>query len=105
MTLSGSNALVIGGGGEGIGRAITRGLAQAGCAVAIADADPERAAEAAAEIAAAGARSAGLSGDVRSREDVEGFVQGAARELDGLDVLVTVVGGQLAFVPAARLHE
>jgi 3-oxoacyl-[acyl-carrier protein] reductase len=103
--LDGRNALVIGGGGGGIGRAITRGLAHAGSAVAVADADRERAEEAAAEVAAAGARSVSLSGDVRSREDVEGFVQRAAQELGGLDVLVTVVGGQLAFVPPARLHE
>jgi 3-oxoacyl-[acyl-carrier protein] reductase len=103
--LSGRNALVIGGGGGGIGRAITRGLAQAGCAVAVADADRERAEEAAAEIAAAGATSIGLSGDVRSPQDLDGFVQQSALELGSLDVLVTVVGGQLAFVPAARLHE
>ena len=105
QVLSGSNALVIGGGGGGIGRAITRGLARAGCAVAVADADPERAQEAAAEVVAAGGRSVGLMGDVRSRGDVDGFVQRAAQELGSLDVLVTVVGGQLAFVPAARLHE
>jgi 3-oxoacyl-[acyl-carrier protein] reductase len=104
-TLAGKNALVIGGGGGGIGRAITRGLAAAGGAVAVADVDPDRADEAAAEIAAAGAKSIGLSGDVRSSEDVDGFVSNAARELGGLDVLVTVVGGQLAFVPAAPLHE
>ena len=61
--------------------------------------------EAAAEIAAAGARSIGLTGDVRSSDDVDGFVSNAARELGSLDVLVTVVGGQLAFVPAAPLHE
>ena len=103
--LSGRNALVIGGGGGGIGRAITRGLAQAGCAVAVADADRKRAEEAAAEIAAAGATSIGLSGDVRSPQDLDGFVQQSALELGSLDVLVTVVGGQLAFVPAARLHE
>ncbi len=29
----------------------------------------------------------------------------AAQELGGLDVLVTVVGAQLAFVPATPLHE
>jgi 3-oxoacyl-[acyl-carrier protein] reductase len=103
--LSGRNALIIGGGGEGIGRAITRGLARAGSAVAVADADPKRAEEAAAEIAAAGATSVGLAGDVRSPDDIDGFVEHAAQELGGLDVLVTVVGGQLAFVPAARLHE
>jgi 3-oxoacyl-[acyl-carrier protein] reductase len=79
------------------------------------DADRERAEEAAAEVAAAevaaaevaaaGVKSVSLSGDVRSRAAVEGFVRKAARELGGLDILVTVVGGQLAFVPAAPLHE
>jgi 3-oxoacyl-[acyl-carrier protein] reductase len=103
--LSGKNALIIGGGGGGIGRAITRGLAAAGSAVAVGDVDRLRADEAAAELAAAGAKSVGLTGDVRSREDVEAFVSRAAQELGGLDVLVTVVGGQLAFVPAAPLHE
>jgi 3-oxoacyl-[acyl-carrier protein] reductase len=103
--LSGSNALVIGGGGGGIGREVTRGLDRASSAVAVADADRLRAEEAAAEIAAAGARAVALAGDVRSHEAIEGFVQRAADELGGLDVLVTVVGGQLAFVPAARMHE
>jgi 3-oxoacyl-[acyl-carrier protein] reductase len=103
--LSGKNALVIGGGGGGIGRAITRGLAAAGSAVAVADAERDRANEAAAEVAAAGAKSLSLTGDVRSREDIDRFVRKAAQELGGLDVLVTVVGGQLAFVPSAPLHE
>ena len=105
QALSGRNALVIGGGGGGIGRAITRGLAAAGSAVAVADADPDRADEAAAEVAATGIRSVGLAGDVRSGADVDRFVSDAARELGELDVLVTVVGGQLAFVPASPLHE
>jgi 3-oxoacyl-[acyl-carrier protein] reductase len=103
--LSGRSALVIGGGGGGIGRAVTRGLAAAGSAVAVADVDHDRAEEAAAEVAAAGTTSVGLTGDVRSRQDVEGFVSRAAQELGGLDVLVTVVGGQLAFVPSTPLHE
>lgn len=103
--LAGKNALVIGGGGGGIGRAITRGLATAGSAIAVADLDGERADEAAAEVAAAGARSLSLSGDVRSRADIHGFVARAAQDLGGLDILVTVVGGQLAFVPALPLHE
>ncbi len=104
-TLSGKKALVIGGGGGGIGRAITRGLAAAGSAIAVVDVDHDRADEAAAEVAAAGAKSVGLTGDVRSRADIDGFLSSATQELGGLDVLVTVVGGQLAFVPPAPLHE
>lgn len=103
--LDGKRALVVGGGGSGIGRAITRALATAGGNVAVADIDRERAEEAAAEAAAAGVKTFALTGDVRSGDDVDRFVGDAARELGGLDVLVTVVGGQLAFVPAARIHE
>jgi 3-oxoacyl-[acyl-carrier protein] reductase len=103
--LGGKRSLVIGGGGGGIGRAITRALAAAGSGVAVVDLDRERAAEAAAEAAETGVQAVGLAGDVRSHEDVERCVADAAAELGGLDILVTVVGGQLAFVPAARVHE
>ena len=102
--LDGKRALVIGGGGGGIGRAISGRLAAAGSAVAIADVDRERADEAAAG-AAAGVRSLALVGDVRVRGTAEAFVHQAADAFGGLDVLVTVVGGQLAFVPAALVHE
>jgi 3-oxoacyl-[acyl-carrier protein] reductase len=70
--LEGRNALVIGGGGGGIGRAITRALTAAGSAVGVADVDSERADEAAAEAAAAGTRAVGLTGDVRSPGDIDG---------------------------------
>ena len=103
--LDGKGALIVGGGGGGIGRAITRAFAAAGSAVAVVDIDRQRAEEAAAEAAAAGVRAFALTGNVRSRADVDGFVRDAARELGALDVLVTVVGGQLAFVPAAPIHE
>jgi 3-oxoacyl-[acyl-carrier protein] reductase len=103
--LDGKRALVVGGGGGGIGRAITRGLAAAGSALAVVDVDQERAEEAAAEAEAAGVRAVGLAGDVRSSSDVDAFVAHAVRELGGVDILVTVVGGQLAFVPPARVHE
>ena len=103
--LNGKRALVVGGGGGGIGRAITRALAAAGSAVAVVDVDQQRADEAAAEAAAAGVQTVTLVGDVRSASAIEDFVEDAARQLGGLDVLVTVVGGQVAYVPAARLHE
>jgi 3-oxoacyl-[acyl-carrier protein] reductase len=105
VVLEGKNALIIGGGGDGIGRAITRAFTAAGSAVAVADVDRQRADDAAAEAAAGGVRAVGLAGDVRSREDVDGFVHHAAAELGSLDILVTVVGGQLAFAPAVPLHE
>ena len=101
--LAGKDALVIGGGGAGIGRAVSQALAAAGAAVAIADLDQSRADEAAAELAAEGMRAFGMAGDVRSDDDLLGFVEHAAAELGGLDVLVTVVG-QLAYVFPAPVH-
>ncbi|MEK8143750.1 SDR family oxidoreductase [Streptomyces sp. M10(2022)] len=88
-----------------MGHAISRAFAAAGAAVAIADIDPDRAHDAAHELTQAGARAIALVGDVRSRQDVDGFVANAAAEFGRLDTLVTVVGGQVAFVPAVRLHE
>jgi 3-oxoacyl-[acyl-carrier protein] reductase len=103
--LSGKSALIVGGGGGGIGRAITRAFAAAGSALAVADIDRQRADEAAGEATGAGVEALALMGDVRSRSDIDRIVGEAARELGAIDILVTVVGGQLAFVPAARIHE
>jgi 3-oxoacyl-[acyl-carrier protein] reductase len=105
MRIDGQRALVIGGAGGGIGRAITRAYGSAGAAVAVADIDAAAAEEAVAEIKAEGHEAWPLSGDVRVLPEVEGMVTTAADALGGLDVLVTVVGGQVAFVPAVRLHD
>jgi 3-oxoacyl-[acyl-carrier protein] reductase len=105
MRTSGKRVLVIGGGGAGIGRAITRALGAEGAAVVVADVDAARVAEAVAELQAADVPAYGIAADVRSLADLEAMVAGAVDQLGGLDVLVTVVGGQVAFVPAVRLHE
>lgn len=105
MDLSGKRALVIGGGGAGIGRAITRAFGKAGAAVVVADLDGERAREAANEVIADGGRATAIATDVRIQHQVESLVAEAVEDLGGLDVLVTVVGGQVAFAPAVRLHE
>lgn len=105
MRIDGVRALIIGGGGEGIGRGISRAYAAAGASVAIADLDPERSRVAAEEIVTAGGRADAISGDVRVAADVDAMVSAADNAFGGLDVLVTVVGGQVAYVPAAKLHE
>ncbi|GAA1707293.1 SDR family NAD(P)-dependent oxidoreductase [Kribbella sp. NPDC056951] len=105
MQLSGKRALVIGGGGAGIGRAVTNLFGAEGAAVVIADLDPARAAEAADQVRASGGTAYPVSGDVRSLADLEAMVTAAVESLGGLDILVTVVGGQVAFVPAVKLHE
>jgi 3-oxoacyl-[acyl-carrier protein] reductase len=103
--LDGMNALVVGGGGGGIGRAISRAFASAGAAVAVADLEPSRARDAVQELTRSGARALALTGDVRSRSTVDDFVAATVAEFGRLDTLATVVGGQVAFVPAVRLHE
>jgi len=106
MRIDGARALVIGGGGEGIGRGITRAYAAAGASVAVADLELKRADVAAGEIAAGGGRACAISGGrrpVNVRRRRHGCTYGPRTR--GLDVLVTVVGGQVAFVPAVKLHE
>lgn len=105
MRLEGKRALIIGGGGAGIGRAITRAFSAEGAVVTVADLQSDRAAEAADEIRARGAAAFALSGDVRSPPELGDMISTAIAQCGGLDVLVTVVGGQVAFVPAVRLHE
>lgn len=102
MLLEGKRCLVIGGGGAGIGRAITRAYGEAGARVAVADVDARRAREAAEEL---GERGRPLPVDVRSPAELAAMVEQAMEWLGGLDVVVTVVGGQVAFVPAVPLHE
>lgn len=105
MLVRAKRVLVIGGGGDGIGRAIVRALGAGEARVAVADVSAERAREAADELTAQGATAVALVGDIREAEVVTRIVREATAALDGLDVLVTVVGGQVAFVPAVRLHE
>jgi 3-oxoacyl-[acyl-carrier protein] reductase len=105
MRLSGKRALVIGGGGGGIGRAVVEAFGNEGAAVMVADLDPGRAEEAAGALRERGATAYPVSGDVRSSADIQAMIDGAVEKLGGLDVLVTVVGGQVAFVPAVKLHE
>ncbi|WP_089251083.1 SDR family oxidoreductase [Asanoa hainanensis] len=96
------NALVVGGGGHGIGRAISRAFAAAGANVAVADIDLGRAREAVEELTG---QTLALAGDVRSTSAADDFVGATVAAFGRLDTLVTVVGGQVAFVPAVRLHE
>ncbi|GAA1602282.1 SDR family oxidoreductase [Kribbella hippodromi] len=105
MRLTGKRALVIGGGGGGIGRATTEALGNEGASVLVADLDPGRAEEAAEAVRSGGGTAYPVSGDVRSVADLDAMIAAAVQRLGGLDVLVTVVGGQVAFVPAVKLHE
>jgi 3-oxoacyl-[acyl-carrier protein] reductase len=103
-SLTGHRALVVGG-GRGIGRAITLALAADGADVAVGDLEPDRASAVSHEVTELGRRALPLTGDVRSTADVDAFVADTVAGLGGLDVLVTVVGGQHVFAPFQALHE
>lgn len=102
MRLDGKRTLIIGGAGEGIGRAVTRSFGSSGARLVVADLDVSGAKTAVAEV---DGDALALSVDVRSFDELSAMVEKAVAWLGGLDVVVTVVGGQVAFVPAVRLHE
>jgi 3-oxoacyl-[acyl-carrier protein] reductase len=104
--LDGVRALVVGGGGKGIGAAISEGLAAAGADVAVADVDEERAGAAADSAAKYGHKVVPIVADIRDPGSIQRMVATASGALGGLDVVVTVVGGLMAFgVPFNRLVE
>ena len=84
-------AIVVTGGGGGIGGAIARAFAAEGAAVVVGDLG-ERAAGVAAVIAADGGRAVGARADVTRTADMEALVALARREYGRLDVLVTCAG-------------
>lgn len=92
MRFAGKVALVTGG-GTGIGRAVVLALAREGASVAInysKSADAAR--ETAREAEKAGARVMTVQADVSKDTQVRAMVDGVARELGGLDLLVNNAG-------------
>ncbi len=89
--LPGDVALVTGGGG-GLGRAFSLGLARAGAAVVVGDLDGAAAASVANAIHASGGRALAVSMDVRAAESVEATVALAVREFGRVDILVNNAG-------------
>jgi NAD(P)-dependent dehydrogenase (short-subunit alcohol dehydrogenase family) len=89
--LDGSAAIVVGGAG-GLGRAIARGLSEAGAAVAVADLQLAGARAVADAIARDGGRALAAEVDVASRPSVEGMVAEVEERLGPVDVLVNSAG-------------
>lgn len=104
--LTGKRVLIVGGGGDGIGRAITRAVGSAGAqGVVVTGRNLQRVTDAAEEIRGAGTDAFGIPGDVRNVEDIERVVAGTVQKLGGIDILITVVGGSNAYVPWQPLDE
>jgi 2-hydroxycyclohexanecarboxyl-CoA dehydrogenase len=97
-------AAVVCGGARGIGRASARALAQAGCAVAVADVRPDDAQQAAGELRDAGARALAVEMDVTDSAAVRAGMDRVAGEIGPVEVLVTCAGWDL-FKPFTATDE
>jgi 3-oxoacyl-[acyl-carrier protein] reductase len=93
VDLSGRTAVVTGG-GTGIGRAISMGLARCGASVAVNyRRSEEEAEETVAEIREAGGRATVVQADVTKEPQVEQLMKAAVETFGGLDILVANAGG------------
>ena len=104
-TRLGNKTAIITGGASGIGRATGHLFGGHGANVVIADLDPDRAEQVAAEVEARGARALGLGVDVTSSESVEAAVGETVRRFGSLDILVNSAGLNPRSPPLAGLSE
>jgi 3-oxoacyl-[acyl-carrier protein] reductase len=94
LGLKGKNAAITGS-SQGIGYAIATALAKEGCNVALSARGAERLNRAADEMRAHGVKAVGIVADLSSERGCKEFVEKAAAELGGLDILVNNVGGMI----------
>jgi 3-oxoacyl-[acyl-carrier protein] reductase len=88
----GGKVAVVTGAGQGIGKALARGLAAAGAAVVVADVLPENAAATARQIEGEGGRALGLGVDVSKPARVQAMIDAAIAELHRVDILINNAG-------------
>jgi 2-deoxy-D-gluconate 3-dehydrogenase len=100
VDLTGKAAIVTGG-AKGIGRGISRRLAEAGAAVLVADVDLLGAERCAAELIAAGGRASAFAVDVSAEGQVRAMVAVCRERFGSLDILVNNAG----IFPAAPIAE
>ena len=98
--LGGKVAIVTGGNG-GIGLGMARGLAQAGCAVAIVGRNEAKSAAAVAELERGGARAISVIADVTDKVAVDSMVARVTGELGRIDILVNNAGINIRKPPQA----
>jgi NAD(P)-dependent dehydrogenase (short-subunit alcohol dehydrogenase family) len=85
---------IVTGGGKGIGKALSMGLADAGCCVVICARQLEPLEEVAESIRAKGGKAIAVSMDHRKQENVQNMVDRAVEEFGRIDILVNNAGGQ-----------
>jgi 3-oxoacyl-[acyl-carrier protein] reductase len=94
LGLRGKNAAITGS-SQGIGYAIATALAKEGCNVALSARGEQRLRAAVKDMQALGVTAAGIVADLATEEGCKRFVDGAVRELGGIDILVNNVGGMI----------
>ena len=103
VDLHGQTAVVTGG-GTGIGRAISMGLARCGAAVVVNySRSRKEAEETVREIEAAGGRALAVQADVTDEAQAERLMQTASEAFGGLHILVANAGGATVQCPTADL--
>ena len=101
MRLAEKVAIVSGGGGAGIGRAIAETYAREGAAVVVGDLNEEGAKDVAAGIVGRGGTAVGLMADASSSEDVQRLVRTAVERYGTLTTVVNVA----SWAAVKPLHE
>jgi NAD(P)-dependent dehydrogenase (short-subunit alcohol dehydrogenase family) len=94
LGLKGKNAAITGS-SQGIGNAIANSLADEGCNVALSARNEDRLNQAVDELEAKGVKAVGVVCDHSTEDGCAKFIEEAASQLGGLDILVNNVGGMI----------
>jgi 3-oxoacyl-[acyl-carrier protein] reductase len=94
LGLKGKNAIVTGS-SQGVGFAIATALAKEGANVALSARGGDRLGASVRELQAHGGKIVGIVADLSTEEGCKSFVESAAAQLGGIDILVNNVGGMV----------
>ena len=103
MRMEGRVAVVIGA-GQGIGRAIAIGMADAGARFVVREIDQQTGPRTVAEIGELGGDALYLRTDVRKPEEIRVLIDGARPQLGGVDAMFNNAGGNFQ-LPALEISE
>jgi 3-oxoacyl-[acyl-carrier protein] reductase len=94
LGLHGKKAAITGS-SQGIGHAIAEALAKEGCEVALCARGEDRLKRAVGDMQAHGVKAVGIVADLSAEQGCKSFIEQAAGQLGGIDILVNNVGGMI----------